>query len=38
MIDFLGIGALRDADRLEDTEADTLGHVAHACARGECDS
>ncbi len=32
-----GIGATEDADRFGDVGADTLGHIAEACAKGEAD-
>ncbi len=37
VIDSLGIGAAADADKFGDSGADTLGHIAEACARGEAD-
>lgn len=37
VLDSLGIGASADASRYGDEEADTLGHIAEACARGDCD-
>ncbi len=37
MLDSLGIGASIDADRFGDDGADTFGHIAMACARGDAD-
>jgi len=37
MLDSLGIGASVDADRFGDDGADTFGHIAMACARGNAD-
>ena len=37
MLDSLGIGASADADRFGDQGADTLGHIAEACAAGKAD-
>jgi phosphopentomutase len=37
MIDSLGIGALPDGSQYADWGADTLGHVAEACANGNDD-
>ena len=37
MLDSFGIGATPDAEKFGDTGANTLGHIAQACARGECD-
>ena len=37
MLDSLGIGASADADRFGDDGADTFGHIAMACARGDAD-
>ena len=37
MLDSLGIGASVDADRFGDDGADTFGHIAMACARGDAD-
>ncbi|WFS62678.1 phosphopentomutase [Pseudodesulfovibrio thermohalotolerans] len=37
VLDSLGIGAAPDADRYGDAGADTLGHIAEACARGDAD-
>ena len=37
MLDSFGIGATPDADQFGDAGANTLGHIAQACARGECD-
>lgn len=37
VLDSFGIGAAPDAARFGDEGADTLGHIAAACARGECD-
>lgn len=38
ILDSFGIGAADDATRFGDAGADTLGHIAAACARGEADS
>ncbi|SEM04091.1 phosphopentomutase [Halomonas daqiaonensis] len=38
VLDSFGIGATPDAERFGDAGADTLGHIATACARGECDA
>lgn len=38
VLDSFGIGATPDAARFGDAGADTLGHIAAACARGEADS
>ena len=35
MMDSFGIGAAADADKFGDTGANTLGHIAKACAAGE---
>ncbi|WFM70394.1 phosphopentomutase [Halomonas sp. CKK8] len=37
VLDSFGIGAAPDAASFNDAGADTLGHIAAACARGECD-
>lgn len=37
VMDSLGIGAAPDAARFGDTDADTLGHIAAACAAGNAD-
>lgn len=37
VLDSLGIGWSPDADTFGDVGADTLGHIAEACARGEAD-
>ncbi|BDQ38050.1 phosphopentomutase [Pseudodesulfovibrio nedwellii] len=37
VLDSLGIGWAPDADRFGDAGADTLGHIAEKCARGEAD-
>ncbi|WP_163557778.1 phosphopentomutase [Halomonas sp. NO4] len=37
VLDSFGIGAAPDAARFGDAGADTLGHIAAACARGDCD-
>jgi phosphopentomutase len=37
VLDSFGIGWAPDADRYGDAGADTLGHIAEACARGEAD-
>ncbi len=36
-LDSLGVGAAADADTFGDTGADTLGHIAEACAAGKAD-
>ena len=38
VLDSLGIGHAPDADRFGDKGADTLFHIAEACAKGECDT
>lgn len=35
VLDSFGIGATEDAERFGDVGADTLGHIAEACAKGE---
>lgn len=37
MLDSLGIGASADASRFGDVGANTLGHIAEACAKGNAD-
>ncbi len=37
VLDSFGIGAAADADKFGDTGADTLGHIAEACANGRAD-
>ncbi|PLX37982.1 MAG: phosphopentomutase [Hyphomicrobiales bacterium] len=37
VLDSFGIGAAGDADRFGDVGADTFGHIAEACARGDGD-
>ncbi|MDT0500809.1 MULTISPECIES: phosphopentomutase [unclassified Halomonas] len=37
VLDSFGIGAGPDAEQFGDAGADTLGHIAAACARGECE-
>ncbi|NHH99626.1 phosphopentomutase [Oceanimonas sp. MB9] len=37
VLDSFGIGATPDADRFGDVGADTLGHIAAACAQGRAD-
>ena len=37
MMDSLGIGASADAIRFGDVGANTLGHIAEACAKGLAD-
>ena len=37
VMDSFGIGAAPDAERFGDAGADTLGHIAEACARGEAE-
>ncbi len=36
-LDSLGVGAAADADKFGDEGADTLGHIAEACAAGQAD-
>ncbi|VFT71233.1 phosphopentomutase [Escherichia coli] len=38
VLDSFGIGATEDAERFGDVGADTLGHIAEACAKGEADN
>ena len=38
VLDSFGIGSAPDADKFGDQGADTLGHIAAACARGEADT
>src|SRR5438067_12540180 len=38
VMDSVGIGSAPDASAYGDAGADTVGHIAHACARGEADS
>lgn len=38
VLDSLGIGWAPDADRFGDAGADTLSHIAEACARGDADA
>lgn len=38
VMDSLGLGATDDADKYGDVGANTLGHIAEACARGEADT
>ena len=38
VLDSFGIGATEDADRFGDVGADTMGHIAEACAKGEADN
>ena len=38
VLDSLGVGAAADADAYGDRGADTLGHIAEACAAGRADS
>ncbi|KLV04463.1 phosphopentomutase [Photobacterium aquae] len=38
VLDSFGIGATEDADKFGDVGANTLGHIAEACARGEADN
>lgn len=38
VLDSFGIGATEDAERFGDVRADTLGHIAEACAKGEADN
>ena len=38
VLDSLGIGGAPDADRFGDVGADTLGHIAEACARGDANT
>jgi phosphopentomutase len=37
VLDSVGIGSARDAERYGDAGADTLGHIAEACAAGRAD-
>jgi phosphopentomutase len=37
ILDSVGIGGARDAHRYGDDGADTVGHIAEACARGKAD-
>jgi phosphopentomutase len=37
VLDSVGIGGAPDAERYGDAGADTVGHIAEACARGEAD-
>ncbi|MCC5855294.1 MAG: phosphopentomutase [Idiomarina sp.] len=37
MFDSFGVGASADAEQFGDVGANTLGHIAQACARGEAD-
>ena len=36
VLDSLGLGSSADAHRYGDKGADTLGHIAEACADGKC--
>ncbi|MBR2513877.1 MAG: phosphopentomutase [Halomonas sp.] len=38
VLDSFGIGSAPDADKFGDQGADTLGHIAAACARGDADT
>ena len=38
VLDSFGIGSAPDAEKFGDQGADTLGHIAAACARGEADT
>ncbi len=38
VLDSFGIGATEDAERFGDVGANTLGHIAEACAKGEADN
>ena len=38
VLDSLGLGSSADAHRYSDTGADTLGHIAEACADGNADN
>jgi phosphopentomutase len=38
VMDSVGIGSAPDASAYGDIGADTVGHIADACARGECDT
>lgn len=38
VLDSFGIGAAADAEAFGDSGADTLGHIAAACARGDADN
>ena len=37
VMDSFGVGASADATKFGDTGADTLGHIAEACAAGKAD-
>ncbi|HTI88700.1 MAG TPA: phosphopentomutase [Alphaproteobacteria bacterium] len=37
VLDSVGVGSARDADRYGDLGADTVGHIAEACAAGKAD-
>ncbi len=37
VLDSVGIGGAPDADRYDDRDADTVGHIAERCARGDAD-
>ncbi|MGH6678034.1 MAG: phosphopentomutase, partial [Bradyrhizobium sp.] len=37
VMDSVGIGAAPDAARYGDEGADTIGHIAEACSRGDAD-
>ena len=37
VLDSFGCGSAADAERFGDAGADTFGHIAEACARGDCD-
>src|SRR3954470_5007877 len=37
VMDSVGIGGAKDAEKFGDGGADTLGHIAAACASGEAD-
>lgn len=38
VLDSVGIGGAPDAQAYGDLGADTIGHIAEACARGQCDT
>ncbi len=37
VLDSVGIGEAPDAQKFNDLGSDTLGHIAQACAKGQCD-
>lgn len=38
VLDSFGIGGAPDAQQFGDAGADTLGHIAAACSRSQCDN